>query len=229
MRINVPLRLSSCYTQSFNMKDSTLILKKVLFIIVLSLLGISIITLIFIFIHLTKYSLQLDYQGVSKFLSVFSPFKTLYSSMFITLSAYVAIESLSNKKIVEEGKALLELRKLFNQPDILKVHQNFIPITGKWTNDNLPELNGLANHWREIDPYIELFELANKLIDKRVISLESFTEHFGYWFECLIENDKIRFKTRVEDRNWTNFISLCEKQGIDLKSYIPKKDLLPKK
>lgn len=205
--------------------DFTLFFKNILFAIVLMFLTLSIVTTIVVFIQANDQYIQFDYVGFSNFFDLFKPFSSIYTLMLVTLSSYVAIESLSNRKIVEEGKAILELKKLFNDSELREVNHNLRPIVGKWNNDNLPEVNALRDHWNQIDAYIELFELANKLIDKKVISIESFKQHFGYWFECLIDNNNIRFKVRVEERDWNSFKELCKKMNIDLKSYSPKYDL----
>lgn len=205
--------------------DFTMLFRNVLFVIVLILICLSILSTVFVFIQASTLDIQINYSGLTNFFNLFAPFGTIYGSMVVSLSAYVAIESLNNRKIVEEGKAILELKKLFNNPELQQVNQNFRPISGKWNNDNLPQINGLKEVWPEVDAYIEVFELANKLIDSKVISLTSFKDHFGYSFECLIENDKIRFSVRVSNRGWRNFKELCQKMNVDLKTYKPKWDL----
>lgn len=200
--------------------------KKILFSVVLILLILSVYSTIVVFTQAAKSEIQLDYSGLSIFFKLFNPFVSIYASMLATLSAYVAIESLNNRKIVEEGKSILELKKLLNDPELREVNQNLRPIVGKWNNDNMPEMNGLCEHWPQIDAYAELFELANTLINKKVISIESFKQHFGYSFESLIENNKIRLKLRVEDRGWIGFKQLCKKMNVDLKTYEPMRNLI---
>src|SRR5690554_5133933 len=102
--------------------------KKILFSVVLILLVLSIYSTIVVFIQAFKSEIQLDYGGHSNFIQLFQPFSSIYASMLITLSAYIAIESLSNRKIVEEGKSILELKKLLNDPELREVNQNLRPI-----------------------------------------------------------------------------------------------------
>lgn len=204
--------------------DITKVFKKILFLIVVTLIVVSIISIFFVVFHAAKLSLQLNYEGLINFLELFIQFSALYASMVVSLSAYVAIESLNNHKIVEEGKAVLELKKLFNTIELQEVSKNLRPITGKWNNDNLPQINGLRDVWPQVEAYIGVFVFANHLIDSKVISFQTFQDHFGYSFDCLVENDKIRLMLRIGEGN-NNFKELCDKMNIDLKTYKPKWNL----
>jgi hypothetical protein len=94
-------------------------------------------------------------------------------------------------KSSEEGKALLDIRILLNEKDNLEVHQNIRGISGAWSKGIPSNIANDPDTWRKIDNYLGIFELINILINKDVISLESFNNQFGYRVDNISNNNDI--------------------------------------
>ena len=87
----------------------------------------------------------------------------------ITLS--VGLYNIRQSKIIEQGKFLIELRKMF--PEHHEIHVKFRP-EGEWTLGVIPNDN---ETWAKVDAYLGLFELCEILIQNGSLS-EPFWSRF---------------------------------------------------
>jgi len=171
------------------------IFRKILLCISIILLFISLSSVVFVFIEASNYQLLLNNFGFQFFLSLFQPYLPIITTSIIVTTAYIAIETLKShieqlimNKVAEEGKALLEIRILLNEKDNLEIHQNIRGNSGLWSNGIPMPAYKEPDTWRKIDNYLGILELINILINKNVISLESFNNQFGYRVDNVLKN-----------------------------------------
>lgn len=124
-------------------------------------------------------------------------------------SIIVAIFNINQSKKIEQGKFLIELRKMFSEHNY--VHFN-LRNGGKWTNNEIPD--NLEN-WAKIDSYLGLFELCEILIQNKSLSEKHFKSQYLYRIENILSNDEIVLKKlRNENDSWNNLLRLISRFKI---------------
>lgn len=159
----------------------TIILTTISLIIFLSILSSSFVL-----------RFQYDINGVVNFLALFNPFKEILAATFITIPIYIGLETLITNLNSQEGKAILDLRILLASNDNIEIHNKTRGPNAEWSivipNEELNDINT----WRKIDNYLGTLELLNILIDKDLISIDSFNNQFGYRVDNIYYNVPIK-------------------------------------
>lgn len=198
-------------------KISLKIFRITLLTITLTLILLSISAIVLTVLDSYKLNLTINKQGFIYFLSLFDAFKTLLAATFIIIPVYLALETLISNINNQEGKALLDLRGILNEPESKEIH---IKIRGQdcdWGNGIPQYEQNDANTWRKIDNYLGVLELINILIDKNVISIENFNNQFGYRVNNVFQNQDIKDyidNTVNNEVTWKGLYCLFKKRGL---------------
>jgi hypothetical protein len=128
------------------------------------------------------------------------------------ISILFSLASLRQTKKIEEGKFLIELRRMFAQHDY--VHFK-LRNGGEWTAENNPIPND-HEEWAKIDSYLGLFELCEILIQNGSLAKEHFSSQYKYRLENLINSDQIVLKIRNEREYWTNLLRIINRVAINI-------------
>ena len=159
---------------------------------------------------------ELTQDGYDTFLKFCVKYSHLYASTFLAISVYIATISLINKKEIDEGKTLLDIKLLLeNYNDI---HLKFRGETGEWIR-KVPEIKDKAKSieiWAKIDAYLGTFELCGILVDKGTISLANFNSQFGYKLRNILSVENVRSRINYERSSWSELIKLATKMNIPI-------------
>jgi hypothetical protein len=189
----------------------------VLLIISIVLIVLTIIAVIYTFLESFKLDKDFSKQGFIYFIDLFDSFKTLIAATFIIIPVYIALETLISNINNQEGKALLDLRHLLNEPENLEIHKKLRGESGDWA-DGIPQTEKDNNDtWRKIDNYLGILELINILLDKNVISKENFDNQFGYRVDNVFENRDIKeYLDDYENKEiiWKELFNLFKKRNL---------------
>jgi len=126
------------------------------------------------------------------------------------LSIFFAGISLRNSKKVEEGKFLIELRKMFSEHNF--VHYK-LRNGGVWTTEDNPIPDHTKN-WAKIDSYLGLFELCEILIKNGSLTEKHFSRQYKYRLENILENDQIVLKIKDERDYWSDLLKLIYRVNL---------------
>lgn len=191
------------------------LLKIILTIVLVSLIILSSIGLGCSIVDAFKYDFLFSQKGFNTFLNIFTPYSYLYASTFIVISAYLALQSLFNKKDIDEGKALLDIRLLLERYN--DIHQNFRGEYGAWI-DGVPDFEDKIKGnetWARIDAYLGIFELCGILIEKGTISMDNFKSQFGYKLKNAMNVKNVREKIENEASSWKELYKLANRMKIN--------------
>jgi hypothetical protein len=149
---------------------------------------------------------------------LFEPFNALLAATFIAIPVYIGLETFLSSINNQEGKALIDIRKLLNESDNLEIHKKLRGTSGEWAL-GIPQaqINDLDT-WRKIDNYLGILELINILIEKEVISKENFNSQFGYRVDNVQTNPDIRNYLEEYPNHqivWKELYSLFSKRPLD--------------
>ncbi len=128
------------------------------------------------------------------------------------VSILYSMASLLQTKKIEEGKFLIELRKMF--ADHNHVHYK-LRYGGEWSQGNNPIPND-TEEWAKIDSYLGLFELCEILIQNGSLSPEHFSSQYKYRLENIIASNQIVLKIRDERDYWTNLLRIINRVALNL-------------
>lgn len=164
-----------------------------------------------------KLDLSIDKEGFNNFMGFFKPSLNLLTVTIITIPVYIALETLISSINNQEGKALIDLRKLLNEPENLEIHKKLRGSSGDWSIKIPQEEFDNKDTWRKIDNYLGILELINILIEKGVISKENFNTQFGYRIDNVFENADIRSYLEGYEKHeivWKELYSLFTMRGL---------------
>jgi hypothetical protein len=128
------------------------------------------------------------------------------------ISILFSLASLRQTKKIEEGKFLIELRKMFAQHD--HVHYK-LRNGGEWTIGNNP-IPDETEEWAKIDSYLGLFELCEILIQNGSLSQDHFSSQYKYRLENIIASNQIVLKIRDERNYWTNLFRIINRVSLNI-------------
>ncbi|MCB9230094.1 MAG: hypothetical protein H6581_00400 [Bacteroidia bacterium] len=133
----------------------------------------------------------------------------LWGSFFSGIGALAAliisILQLKKNSMINEANFWLSLREIFNTEDRVKVHQGFR--NAQWRH-NAPQNN---EEWILIEDYLGLFEVCQKLLEKKVISQEMFKNLYEYRIYNFLNNREAAIRKLVcEYYDWAILYQLLE-------------------
>jgi len=196
------------------MRNITIMIKTLRIILraaLVTLLILSIITLSFSLCDNFGKDFVFTRNGFDSFLNIFIPYSFLYASTFIAISANLALESLFNKKAIDEGKALLDIRLLLEKYN--DIHLNFRGEDGAWVK-SVPDFEDKIKDnetWAWIDGYLGIFELCGILIEKGTISMDNFKSQFGYKLNNALAVKNLQTRIENEAPSWIELNKLANK------------------
>jgi hypothetical protein len=200
-------------------ETSLKVFRFLLLIISVILIVISFFVLLIVILDSFKMSFSFNRQGLEIFITMFAPYTTILAATIITVPAYIAIESLISNINNQEGSALLDVRKLLNEPENLEIHKNLRGISGAWANGIPEDEKKDKDTWRKIDNYLGILELINILLDKGVISQANFNNQFGYRVDNVFYNFSIsEYLNNYGDKKniiWKELFSLFKKRNLN--------------
>lgn len=193
------------------------IFRKLLLVISIGLILLVIISVILTIKDSICLPISINKQGLIYFIQLFDPFKTLITSSFIIIPIYIALETLISNINNQEGRALLDIRVLLNEPNNLEIHKKLRGESGDWANGIPKKDKENKDTWRKIDNYLGILELINILIDKNLLSVDNFNNQFGYRVDNVFYNKDIqKYLTTYcngED-TWKELYNLFKKRGL---------------
>jgi hypothetical protein len=196
------------------------IFRYLLLIISVVLTIYSIIAIISIIRDASSLEWSFNKNGMAYFFNLFQPFQVLLASTFIVIPAYIGLETLISKLHYQEGEALLNLRKLLNEPENSEIHKKLRGESGDWAKEIPKEVKNNKDTWRKVDNYLGILELMNILINKGVLSEKNFKNQFGYRVKNVWENKDItEYINLYKDEAWKDLMCLFRKMGFKTTKY----------
>ncbi len=194
-------------------KHSLKLFRIILLSVTIILTIISLIIFLSILCSSFVLKFQYDINGVVNFLALFNPFKEILTATFITIPIYIGLETLITNLNSQEGKAILDFRILLTSNDNIEIHNKTRGANAEWSvaipNEELNDINT----WRKIDNYLGTLELLNILIDKDLISIDSFNNQFGYRVDNIYYNVPIKeYIDNYPTNTWSELHKLFNKR-----------------
>jgi predicted membrane protein len=186
--------------------------------ILLILIIFSIIGVVLTLLDCKNLELSITREGFLYFIRLFEPFNSLLTATFIAIPVYIGLETFLSSINNQEGKALIDLRKLLNEPENLEIHKKLRGTSGEWAMGIPEEQKNDLDTWRKIDNYLGILELINILIDKDVISKDNFNSQFGYRIDNIQSNQDIKdYLEEYPDHQtvWKELYGLFSKRPLE--------------
>jgi hypothetical protein len=111
---------------------------------------------------------------------------TIFGLPLAIFTLVLGMINIRQSKIIEQGKFLIELRKMFPEHD--NIHFKFRP-EGEWRTGQIPNDN---ETWAKIDAYLGLFELCEILIENNSLSEVHFKAQYEYRLRNILANNQVR-------------------------------------
>lgn len=171
---------------------------KLLFVLCIAMWIMIVISIIAITFTLCQKcfpcSLSCTSDGIAYFLSMFDPFKHLFSGTILLLTIYVALVSYVSNKKLESVRALQDLRKMLMTIDNVRIHDLL-----EYDDDNeVDKVKKIVEFQREfadrqgcVYNYMGILELSKIYLDEGIINKEQFRDQFGYRVENIYANPLI--------------------------------------
>ncbi len=199
------------------LKTSLRIFRVVVLMISVILTSMTVIAIVLVLKESCNLDFSFSNQGLINFIGLFNPYKTLLTATFVIIPVYIGLESLISNINNQEGKSLLDLRNLLNEPENLEIHKKLRGETGDWANGIPANEKDNKDTWRKIDNYLGILELINILLEKNVISRENFDNQFGYRVNNVFENKDIKeYLDNYKNKEvvWKELFSLFKKRKL---------------
>jgi len=131
-----------------------------------------------------------------------------------------ATEELKFSHDIARGQFLLHLDEIL---DSRKEAHLMLRRGGKWlTEDKAPrtldECTWTSDEWASVEAYMGFFERVNILVEKGLLEIEEVKRLYGHRVINIVSNRVIYEAKLVREKNgWKDFLSLCDKLGIEVK------------
>ena len=156
-------------------------------------------------------NLSLTAKGIAYFLSMFEPFRHLFSGTIMLMTIYVALASYTRSKKIEAIKALQDLRSMLMEKDNVRIH-DLLEYEEDDTSEKEKKLNDFKNEFANrqgcVYNYLGILELSKLYLDEGIISIEQFNDQFGYRVENIYANPLICKWINESHHYWRTLDSL---------------------
>jgi hypothetical protein len=113
---------------------------------------------------------------------------------------------------INNAQLWLSFRQFLTKYD--EIHLKLRP-GGKWREEGTGPSS--VQEWVKVEAYMGLFEHANRMLNMKLIDLDTFKDIYEYRISNIIANEIIK-KDKLVDKSdsWKNFIELCNKMGLKI-------------
>lgn len=133
---------------------------------------------------------------------------SIATALFTGGALILTYRQIRNAYRVTKASFWIEIERLFEKSD--NVHINLRP-GGKWVDKS----DFTASEFSEIEDYMGLFELCERMISEKVIDEETFKTMYKYRLINIVANKNIvKYKLVDEKSDWTEFINLLDRFNI---------------